>query len=193
MEIVRGNRRGFPSGTSEWPGFTHLGEVVPKLRVPLKRAGCSLEVDRFAREPGEPVAPVNEGEVGRTPSVYRGQWYSGLIRVADLLDTELAAQLRTNSPSLVGRRARELNLSPDPKQPKKTRCAASSRASTEEVADEDTVACGVMMAVLSCFADVPRGASESGGCKGECAVSARRCVFFLASSRDGRMASLGGL
>ena len=112
MEIVRGNRGGFPCGTSEWPGFTHLGEVVPKMRVPLERAGCTLEVDRFVREPGEPVAPANEGEVGRTPSVYRGQWYAALIRVADLLDTELAAQLRTNFPSLVGSRA------PDPKQPK---------------------------------------------------------------------------
>ena len=96
MEIVRGNRWGFPSGASEWPGFTHLGEVVPKMRVPLKRAGGNLEVDCFVREPGEPVAPANEGEVGRTPSVYRGQWYAGLIRVADLLDTELAAQLRAS-------------------------------------------------------------------------------------------------
>ena len=160
MEIVRGNRWGFPSGASEWPGFTHLGEVVPKMRVPLQRAGGNLEIDRFVREPGEPVAPVNEGEVSRTPSVNRGQCYAVLIRVADLLDTEVVAQLRTNFPSLMGSRARELNLSADPKQPKKTRCAAPSRASTEQVADEDTVARGVMLAVLSCFADVPRGASE---------------------------------
>ena len=91
------------------------GEVVPEMRVPVKRAGGSLEVDRFVREPGEPVAPVNEVELGWTRSVNRRQRYVPFMWVADLLEPEGVAQVCTDFPSLMGRRARESNLSAEPR------------------------------------------------------------------------------
>ena len=62
-----------------------LEEVVPEMRVSLRRASDGLEVDDFDQELEESVTLANEGKVGLPRFVYRRR------RVANLLEPDVAA------------------------------------------------------------------------------------------------------
>ena len=79
------------------------GEVATGMRVTLKRASGRLEVDRFAQRLERFVLLANEGEVGLTRAAFRRQWSAHFLRVADLAEPEVVAQLRAAFLSSVGR------------------------------------------------------------------------------------------
>ena len=120
-------------------------EVAPEVRTALRGASDGLEYGRSVKEPEEFNTLASEAEVGLTRPVLRRRLYARFTKVADLLETEVGAQPRTNFPSLIVCRARELNLSVEQNHTL-LRWGSSFKAawgaSIKKVAAEGAVACG---------------------------------------------------